>query len=165
MEGSGVKWCKVVSKWGRWVALFLGEYQHNLDAKGRLIVPAKFREDLGETCVITKGLDGCLFVYPMPAWQELFAKLQALPMTKRDARAFVRTFLAGAAEVDCDKQGRIGIPQSLQTYAGLDKSVMLIGVADRIEVWSEDRWQAYARQEEASFEQLAEVMDTFDLQL
>lgn len=145
--------------------MFLGEYQHNLDAKGRLIVPAKFREDLGDSCVITKGLDGCLFVYPMEAWSELFSKLQALPMTKRDARAFVRTFLAGATEVDCDKQGRIGIPQSLQDYADFDKTVMLIGVADRIELWSEDRWRAYASQGEASFEQLAEVMDTFDIQL
>lgn len=145
--------------------MFLGEYQHNLDAKGRLIVPAKFREDLGESCVVTKGLDGCLFVYPMEAWEELFAKLQALPMTKRDARAFVRTFLAGATEVDCDKQGRIAIPQSLQCYADLEKTVMLIGVAERIELWSEARWQAYTTQGEASFEQLAEVMDTFDIQL
>lgn len=143
--------------------MFLGEYNHALDIKGRLIVPAKFRDDLGDRCVITKGLDGCLFVYPMAQWDELFAKLQALPMTKRDVRTFVRTFLAGAAEVECDKQGRIGLPQNLQAYASLEKNVMVIGVADRLEIWSEDKWNAYQEESDSSFEQLAELMDQFDV--
>lgn len=143
--------------------MFLGEYNHSLDTKGRVIVPSKFRDDLGEKCVITKGLDGCLFVYPMAQWAELFEKLQQLPLTKRDVRAFVRTFLAGASEVECDKQGRIAIPQNLQQYAALDKGVMIIGVADRLELWAETRWNDYQEDGEASFEQLAELMDAFDV--
>lgn len=143
--------------------MFLGEYNHSLDAKGRIIVPSKFRDDLGETCVITKGLDGCLFVYPMPQWEVLFNKLKQLPMTKRDVRAFMRTFLAGAAEVDCDKQGRIAIPQNLQQYAELEKGVMVIGVADRLEIWAEEKWNDAQLDGEATFEQLAELMDAFDV--
>lgn len=143
--------------------MFLGEYNHSLDTKGRLIVPSKFREDLGDRCVVTKGLDGCLFVFPLQEWQVLSEKLRSLPLTQKDARAFVRFFFAGASEVECDKQGRIMIPQPLKDHAALDKGVMVIGVANRLELWAETRWYAYQDQEDASFEQLAELMNQFDV--
>jgi len=101
--------------------MFMGEYQHSVDTKGRLIVPSKFREQLGNTFVITRGLDNCLFGYPMDEWRKLEEKLKELPMTKKDARAFARFFFSGATEVEIDKQGRINIPSTLSTYAKLEK--------------------------------------------
>lgn len=116
--------------------MFMGEYNHIIDAKGRLIVPAKFREILGDNFVVTKGLDGCLFVYSDKEWQAFEEKLKTLPLTNKNARQFTRFFLAGAAQVEVDKQGRILLPQVLREFAGLEKEVVLVGVASRIEIWS-----------------------------
>ena len=121
--------------------MFMGEYNHTIDAKGRLIIPSKFREVLGEEFVITKGLDGCLFVYDNQEWNAFEEKLKALPLNKKDNRQFVRFFLAGAAEVEVDKQGRILLPAVLREFAGLEKEVVSVGVLKRIEIWDKNRWQ------------------------
>ena len=120
--------------------MFMGEYNHTIDAKGRLIVPSRFREILGDAFVVTKGLDGCLFVYDNEEWKLFEEKLRALPITNKEARQFVRFFLAGAAEVEVDKQGMVLLPASLREFAKLEKDVVLIGVASRIEIWSKDMW-------------------------
>jgi len=123
--------------------VFIGEYQHVLDPKGRVIMPSKFREGLGEKFVVTKGLDHCLFVYPQNEWQEFERKLRTLPLTSKDARAFTRFFFAGATECELDKQGRILIPANLREYAELVKELVIIGVASRVEIWSKERWDEY----------------------
>ena len=124
--------------------MFMGEYNHTIDAKGRVIVPSKFRETLGDEFVVTKGLDGCLFVYDNNEWAAFAEKLKSLPITNKDARQFVRFFLAGAASVEVDKQGRILLPGSLREFAELIKDVVLIGVGSRIEIWSKERWEGTA---------------------
>lgn len=121
--------------------MFMGEYNHNIDAKGRLIVPAKFREALGDEFVVTKGMDGCLFVYDNAGWQTFAEKLRSLPMIDKEVRQFTRFFLAGAASVEVDKQGRILIPSVLREFADITKDAVLIGVGNRIEIWSRDRWE------------------------
>lgn len=136
--------------------MFMGEYQHSLDAKGRLIIPAKFREELGEIAVMTRGLDNCLFLFPMPEWKVLEEKLKTLPLTKATARQFVRFFFSGATECEFDKQGRIMIPPSLRDYAGVDKDVVVIGVSNRIEIWSRQRWEDYMQQAESAYAEIAE---------
>ncbi len=122
--------------------MFMGEYSHTVDEKGRLIIPSKFREELGDRFVVTKGLDGCLFVYPEDEWKVFEEKLRALPLTNKDARAFARYMLAGAAEVEPDKQGRILLPQVLRTFGELDKDVVLIGVVSRVEIWNREKWES-----------------------
>ena len=122
--------------------MFMGEYAHNIDAKGRLIVPAKFREQLGDEFVVTKGLDGCLFGYPMEEWEKITERIHETPMTSKDARKFMRFFFAGACNVEFDKQGRILLPQNLRDHAGLDKDVILAGVSTRIEIWSKAAWES-----------------------
>lgn len=136
--------------------MFMGEYHHTLDDKGRLIVPAKFREGLGERCVVTRGLDRCLFVYPLSEWRVMEEKLKQLPLTQRDARAFARFFFSGASDLEIDKQGRIMLPASLREYAGFAKDVVVIGVSTRVELWSKEVWEAYMAESEASFESIAE---------
>ena len=121
--------------------MFMGEYNHTIDVKGRLIIPSKFREALGDVFVVTKGLDGCLFVFDNAEWSVFEEKLRSLPITNKDARKFVRFFLAGAAEVEVDKQGRILVPNVLREFAELSKDVVLIGVASRIEIWSKERFE------------------------
>lgn len=120
--------------------MFIGEFEHNIDAKGRLIMPAKFRADLGDEFVVTKGLDGCLFVYSIDEWSKLEAKIHETPMTTKDARKFMRFFFAGATSCEVDKQGRILLPQKLREHAGLEKEVILAGVSSRIEIWSKNKW-------------------------
>ncbi len=120
--------------------MFMGEYNHTIDSKGRLIIPSKFREILEDEFVVTKGLDGCLFVYPKEEWKSFEEKLKTLPLTNKDARKFTRFFLAGAALVEVDKQGRILLPSVLREFAALEKDVVLIGVASRIEIWNRDRF-------------------------
>ncbi|MEG0259856.1 MAG: division/cell wall cluster transcriptional repressor MraZ [Lysinibacillus sp.] len=142
--------------------MFMGEYQHSVDAKGRLIVPAKFREPLGETFVVTRGLDNCLFGYPMNEWRKLEEKLKDLPMTKKDTRAFARFFFSGATEVEIDKQGRINIPSTLMQYAHLTKECIVLGVSNRIEIWGKDAWETYFTESEQSFNEIAENMIGFD---
>lgn len=136
--------------------MFMGEYNHTIDAKGRLIVPSKFRETLGDTFVVTKGLDGCLFVYDNEEWGIFEEKLKSLPITNKEARQFVRFFLAGAAEVEVDKQGRILVPNVLREFAELNKDVVLIGVASRIEIWSKERFDGMAVYED--MDEIAEHM-------
>lgn len=121
--------------------MFMGEYNHTLDAKGRLIVPSKFREVLGDEFVVTKGMDGCLFVFADPEWHAFEEKLRSLPMIDKEARQFTRFFLAGAANVEVDKQGRILLPSVLREFADISKDAVLIGVGSRIEIWSKDRWE------------------------
>jgi len=138
--------------------LFYGEYQHSLDAKGRVIIPSKFREGLGEKFILTKGLDSCLFIYSLDEWSNLEAKLKTLPFTDKDVRAFVRFFFAGATECEVDKQGRILIPQNLRQYASLDKDVYIIGVSTRVEVWDKVKWEDYTNSDNVSADQIAEKM-------
>ncbi|MCT6924008.1 MULTISPECIES: division/cell wall cluster transcriptional repressor MraZ [Bacillales] len=142
--------------------MFMGEYVHSVDVKGRLIVPSKFRESLGETFVITRGLDNCIFGYPMDEWRKLEEKLKNLPMTKKDARAFARFFFSGATEVELDKQGRINIPATLIQYANLEKECVVLGVSSRIEIWAKEAWDTYYDESEASFNEIAENMIGFD---
>lgn len=143
--------------------MFMGEYQHNIDTKGRIIVPAKFRELLGETFVITRGLDRCLFGYPLEEWKQVEEKLKALPLTKKDARAFTRFFFSGASECELDKQGRINIPTPLVSYAQLEKECVVLGVSNRIEIWSKELWEDYFEESEESFAEIAENMIGFDI--
>ena len=120
--------------------MFMSQYNHTIDAKGRVIIPAKFREKLGDSFVITKGLDGCLYGYAGEEWSAFEEKLGTLPITNKNSRQFTRFFLAGAAECELDKQGRILIPGVLREFAGLEKDVVLVGVASKIEIWSKERW-------------------------
>ena len=120
--------------------MFMGEYSHTIDAKGRLIIPSKFREALGEEFVLTKGLDGCLSIYPMEEWIAFENKLKALPLTNKNARTFSRFFVAGATSCELDKQGRILVPATLREFAGLEKDVVLTGNITRIEIWSKQKW-------------------------
>lgn len=121
--------------------MFMGEYNHTIDPKGRVIIPAKFRDALGEQFVVTQGLDGCLFVYDDIEWKAFEEKLKTLPITNKEARAFVRFFLAGAADVEVDKQGRILLPAVLRDHAGLNKDVVFVGVGSRVEIWSKKNWE------------------------
>jgi len=141
--------------------MFTGEYQHTLDEKGRVIIPARLREGLGDTMMITRGLDRCLFIYHLDAWVKIEQKIKELPLTRSEARAFARYFFSGAAEVEIDKQGRILIPQNLREYAGIEKEVMIIGVSDRVEVWSEEAWREYTSAENLNFEAVAEKLADF----
>ena len=120
--------------------MFMGEYNHTIDAKGRLIIHSKFREALGNEFVLTKGLDGCLFVFPMKEWEAFEEKLRSLPLIDKNARKFSRFFLAGASTCELDKQGRILVPGTLREFAQMDKEVVLTGMLNRIEVWSKEQW-------------------------
>jgi len=136
----------------------MGEYNHSLDAKGRVILPADFRVELGESFIITKGLDNCLFIYPQSEWEQLSVKLRQLPLAKTEARAFVRFFFAGARQVELDKQGRFLIPATLRQHASLKKDAVLIGVSNRIEVWSKDEWLKYNEEITPSVSAIAETL-------
>ena len=138
--------------------MLIGEYQHNIDAKSRIIVPAKFREDLGKHFYVTKGLDGCLFVLSVQGWEQLRQKIAAMPISK--SRSLQRFFFAGAAEVEPDKQGRILIPQNLREYAGLEKDVTIIGTSARAEIWSTENWNRVNG--ELTQENIAEAMDELE---
>ena len=133
---------QVINLFPEVIKMFIGEYSHSLDAKGRLIVPAKFREELGEHFIMTKGIDKCLYIYPRSEWEIFENKLRELPLANANARRFTRFFLSGAVECDTDNQGRIIIPQSLRNHAGLTKEVVSAGVGTKIEVWSKDNWEA-----------------------
>lgn len=143
--------------------MFMGEYQHTIDTKGRMIIPAKFRDGLGEQFVLTRGLDQCLFGYPMSEWKLIEEKLKALPLTKKDARAFTRFFFSGAVECELDKQGRINIASNLLQYAKLEKECVVIGVSNRIELWNKSIWEQYTEEQEDSFAEIAENMIGFDI--
>ncbi len=136
--------------------MFLGEYHHNIDDKGRLIIPSKFRDELGTDFIVTRGLDGCLFVYPKNEWDTIVAKLKELPFTKKDARSFMRFFLSGATVCDFDKQGRINITSPLVEYADLNKECIVIGVGDRLEIWSKTNWENFINTNEDNLSDIAE---------
>jgi len=143
--------------------VFMGEYQHTIDSKGRVSIPARFREELGELFVITKGLDNSLFVYPMEEWRRLEQKLKSLPFTRADARAFARFFFSGAVECELDKQGRVLLPQVLREHARINKDVVIIGVSTRIEIWAKEVWEEYSLQAAANYETIAETLVDLDL--
>ncbi|MBF7097121.1 division/cell wall cluster transcriptional repressor MraZ [Alkalibacter mobilis] len=138
--------------------MFIGEYQHNIDAKGRLIIPSKFRDALGEIFIVTKGLDKCLFVFPMDEWHKFEEKLKTLPISSKDARAFSRFFFAGASECELDKQGRIMIPGNLRDYAGIEKETFIIGVSGRLEIWNKSNWNEYNEEDDLSYDAIADKM-------
>ena len=138
--------------------MFIGEYQHTTDEKGRLIIPSKFREPLGGDFVMTKGLDNCLFVYPKSEWEVIESKLRSLPLTNKDARAFVRFFFSGASECALDKQGRVLIPGNLREHSKIDKDTVIIGVSTRLEIWSKSEWENYNDDDSLSYDSIAEKM-------
>ena len=145
--------------------MFMGEYSHNIDAKGRMIVPSKFREQLGDEFVVTKGLDGCLFVYPNEEWQNIEEKFRNVPLTSKDARKFSRFFFAGATTCEVDKQGRILIPSVLREFASLQKDVVFVGVGSRIEIWSKESWNNSISNYDDNMDEVAENMAELGLSI
>lgn len=137
--------------------MYKGKYNHTIDTKGRLIVPSKFRDALGDEFVISKGTDGCLFVYDQDGWNAFEENLRSMPMNKKEVRQLARFFLSGAADVEVDKQGRILIPTELREHAGIEKDVILIGMADKIEIWSKERWE-----EESSYQNVDETLEKME---
>ena len=138
--------------------MFLGEYKHNLDYKGRVAVPKKFRTELESGAIITKGLDKCLFLYPKGSWEQLTELLRQLSVTQADTRAFGRYLFGGASEVEFDSLGRIKIPDYLLAYASLSKEVMLVGLLDRVEIWNSESWEKLAVELESKGESIAEKL-------
>lgn len=136
--------------------MFIGEYHHSIDDKGRLIIPSKFREELGSKFIITRGIENCLFVYSLESWEKIVNKLETLPFTKKDARAFIRFFLSGASEAEFDKQGRINITSPLISYANITKECIVIGTGDRLEIWSEESWNDFFTSARDSMSDIAE---------
>lgn len=141
--------------------MFIGEYKHNLDVKGRIIIPAKFRENFGSSMIVTRGLDGCLTLYSLEQWQTILAQLKKLPTTKRESRMYMHMITAKAAEVSLDNQGRILLPQSLVEAATLEKECVVIGVVDHVEIWDQTLWQSYYDKASDSFEDIAESLTDF----
>ena len=173
IQSSGRKWrivvengVKVADLIGKRVSsLLTGEFNHSIDAKGRLIIPSKFREILGEDFVITKGLDGCLFLYPNNEWKIFEEKLRTLPLTNKNARTFTRFFLGSAVDGGLDKQGRVLISSALRTFAGLEKDVVLVGVLDRVEIWDKAKWDENNAVVEADMDDIAGQMEELGLRI
>lgn len=138
--------------------MFIGEYQHNIDTKGRLAVPSKFKKDLAKGAVVTRGLDNCLFLYTLDEWQKLAERLSSLPLSQANTRAFARLMLAGAMDVKLDKQGRIILPEYLRGYAGIKKKAVITGLYNRLEIWDETIWNQYKKKTEAASEDIAEKL-------
>jgi MraZ protein len=136
--------------------MFMGEYHHTIDEKGRLIIPAKFRNELGNHFVVTRGLEKCLYVYSEADWNNIVAKLKTLPFTKKDVRTFVRSFFSGATECEFDRQGRINITSPLVSYADITKECVVIGANDRLEIWSENGWNNFFEENEDKISDIAE---------
>ncbi len=136
--------------------MFIGEYKHKLDEKKRVSIPAKFRKELGNKAILTKGLDSCLFLFSTKEWEKLAKKLSELPLASRDARSFARLMLAGAMEVEIDKLGRILIPDYLKDFANLKKEVVIAGLYNRIEIWDVEKWEEYKKKSQGSAEEIAE---------
>lgn len=143
--------------------MLIGEYQHTLDTKKRLAIPAKLRKELGERAILTRGLNNCLFVYPMKQWEKLTEKLSQLPVGQGDTRSFLRLLFSGAVEVELDQLGRVLVPDYLKTYAGLGTRVVIAGVFDRLEVWDEDRWNNYKTEVEKNTDMIAEKLGELGL--
>lgn len=142
---------------------FMGEYQHNIDQKGRLIIPSKFREALGDIFVLTRGLDNCLFIYTQSEWETLEEKISKLPLTRKDARRFSRFFFSGAVECEVDKQGRVNIPGALRDYSKLEKECIVTGISNRIEIWSKEIWEDYNEESEELIEESLENLGDIDI--
>jgi MraZ protein len=138
--------------------MFIGEYSHTVDAKKRLALPSKFRSELGNKVVVTRGLDACLFIYPMKVWETLAEKLGSLPVGEAGTRSFIRLMLSGATDVDMDSQGRVLLPEYLKTYAGLEKEVTVAGLFNRLEVWDTGKWNVYKTDAEKNSEEIAEQL-------
>ncbi len=138
--------------------MFIGEYSHNLDDKGRMAIPVKFRRDLAKGAVVTRGLDNCLFLYTKTEWAKLAEKLAALPISQSNSRAFARLMLAGAMDVEVDKQGRVVLPEYLRKFASIKKSLVVAGLYNRLEIWDEELWNKYKNQTEAESGAIAEKM-------
>ena len=136
--------------------MFIGEYHHNIDDKGRLIIPSKFRSELGEQFIITRGLDKCIFIYSMNEWNNIINKLKSLPFTKKDARNFMRFFLSGATVCEFDKQGRISITSPLVHYANLNHECVIIGVNERLEIWAKESFDEFLTTNEEEFSEISE---------
>ena len=143
--------------------MLIGEYRHSIDEKGRLIIPSKFREDIGNSFVVTRGLDGCLFVYSLIEWEKIVTKLKRLPFTKKDTRTFMRFFLAGATVCEFDRQGRVNLVNSLIEYAGLKKECLIIGVNDRLEIWALDKYNDLMNENLEQLDSIAEHLFDGDL--
>jgi MraZ protein len=138
--------------------MFIGEYEHSIDAKGRAIMPSKLREEIGEKFIVTKGLDKCLFAYSKNEWTNFEEKLKTLPLTNKNARDFMRFFLSGATECEIDKQGRFLIPANLRKHADIEKEIVTIGVGTRLEIWNKEKWIKYSSEENISADEIAENM-------
>ena len=136
--------------------MFIGEYSHTIDEKGRVSLPVKFRARLASGCVVTRGIDKCLWVYPMDEWEKLAEKVAALPITQKDSRNFSRLILAGAVDLSIDKLGRVNLPSYLKEYAGINKKVTITGMYNRIELWPEEKWNKFKKEMEDNSEQIAE---------
>ena len=143
--------------------LLIGEFEHSLDTKGRLTMPVKLREDVGDKFILSKGLDGCLFGFSQKDWDTFEEKLKGLPLVNKNARDFVRFFLSGAIEVEIDKQGRFLIPSNLREYACLEKEAVVTGVGTRLEIWNKDKWKVYNSEENLSADEIAENMANLDI--
>ena len=140
--------------------MFIGEYHHTIDEKGRVIIPVKFREELGNNFIVTRGIENCLFVYPLENWAKITNKLNSLPFTQKDARTFNRFFLSGATEVELDRQGRINLPTPLIQHANLLKDCVIIGTGDRMEIWSQESWENFFNSTKDSMSDIAENLFT-----
>ncbi|MEG1705829.1 MAG: division/cell wall cluster transcriptional repressor MraZ [Clostridia bacterium] len=143
--------------------MLLGEYNHNIDEKGRTSIPAKFRSDLGDSFIVTKGLDTCLFIYSKEEWTTFETKLKSLPLTNPNARNFIRFFFSGATECEIDKQGRINIPQNLRDYACLEKDLTIVGVSTRVEIWNREKWNSYTSSENMDMNEVAIQMSNLGI--
>ena len=136
--------------------MFMGEFHHNIDEKGRLIIPSKFRNELGSKFIVTRGIEKCLFIYSLEEWNKIVSKLKELPFTRKDARTFMRMFLSGATECELDNNGRINIPAPLTSYASLNKECVIIGVNERLEIWSNDSFDDFFNNNIDNFDEIAE---------
>ena len=143
--------------------MLMGEYHHNIDDKLRMIIPSKFRDELGESVVVTRGLENCLFVYSLTEWSQIVSKLKSLPFTKKDARNFTRIFLSGATVCEFDKQGRIKITTPLADYADITKECVIIGVNDRLEIWSLSKWNNFFDENNESLSDMADHLFDMDM--
>lgn len=143
--------------------MFMGEFHHNLDSKGRLIIPARLRTQIGDKMVFTRGMEGCIFGYTLDEWQKIEAKLAKLPLTKRNARSFTRLFYSGAMEGEFDKQGRVNLTTTLKEHASLVKECVIVGVSDRIEIWAKERWEEFSEDANGNYDDIAEDLDDIEL--
>lgn len=157
----GGKFQKKVESGG--CAVLIGEFEHNIDKKGRMILPAKFREELGDCVIVNRGLDGCLYVYTKAQWEKVYQRLSTLPSTRKDARMYARMMLSKAAECEFDAQGRILIPAGLVKLANLQKECKVIGVGTHVEIWNKETWLSLEEEQNACFEDVAESLTEFDL--